>query len=123
MDGEIDLELYTICIIRLNSAFEKIENDEIDSDVNSMLSDSINDLGELIRDIEGDLSQEEINCNEYDYFFENGLNMFPAYIKTIEDKFEKTDDEETEENLKILMVRFDRLLELGGEYFKMRGIQ
>lgn len=123
MDGEIDLELYTLCIIRLNNALSKIEENGISDDVNSMLSDCVSDLKELCDDIEYDLSQDEINCNEYDYFFENGLELFPTYIKTIEGYFKKADDENTEGNLKTLMEQFARLLTLADEYFKMRGIQ
>lgn len=44
MDGEIDLELYTISMIRLNSIFQKIEDDEIVTDIISDIDDCFNDL-------------------------------------------------------------------------------
>ena len=47
MDGEIDLELYTISMIRLNSIFQKIEDDEIVTDIISDIDDCFNDLNQL----------------------------------------------------------------------------
>ena len=69
MDGEIDLETYTISIIRLNSAFEKLENDEPIDGIRKMLEDSYNDLNKLYHDIVNDLNQDrDPNLNEY-YMF------------------------------------------------------
>ncbi|MGN0177659.1 MAG: hypothetical protein ACI389_07500 [Methanobrevibacter sp.] len=73
MDGEIDLELYTISMIRLNSIFQKIENNDIVTNIIPDIEDCFNDLNRLYESILNDLSQYEININEYDPFFENGM--------------------------------------------------
>ena len=69
MDGEINLELYTLCMIQINTIFQKIADnnptDEIIADINNCR----NDLKQLHEEIVDDLSKEEININEYDPFF------------------------------------------------------
>ncbi|WP_042694035.1 hypothetical protein [Methanobrevibacter oralis] len=80
MYGEIDLELYTISMIRLNTAFKKLDDGEADENILSMISDSSTDFEALLNDIVNDLNQEEINYNEYDPFFENISQLFPSYI-------------------------------------------
>lgn len=82
MDGEIDLELYTISIIRLNTAFEKLQT-QPDS-AKTMFEDSLNDLETIYKDIVNDLNQEEVNLNEYYLFFQNGKQTFPQYIEILE---------------------------------------
>ncbi|WP_296893899.1 hypothetical protein [uncultured Methanobrevibacter sp.] len=84
MNGEIDLELYTISIIRLNNALENLENTPITDETKEMFKTSCNDLNELYTDIVNDLNNEEIQFSEYYLFFENGKQMFPHYIKTLE---------------------------------------
>ena len=84
MNGEIDLELYTISIIRLNNALENLENTPITDETKEMFKTSCNDLNELYTDIVSDLNNEEIQFSEYYLFFENGKQMFPHYIKTLE---------------------------------------
>ena len=44
MDGEIDLELYTVSIIRLNNIFQKVENNEDIAEINNDLAKCINDF-------------------------------------------------------------------------------
>ncbi len=58
MNGEPDLELYTISLIRLNTAFEKLESDE--EEALEMIRKSSRDMDELYRDILNDLDQDEI---------------------------------------------------------------
>ena len=61
MDGEINLELYTLCMIQINNIFQKIADnnptDEIIADINNCR----NDLKQLHEEIVDDLSKEEIN--------------------------------------------------------------
>ncbi len=122
MDGEIDLELYTISMIRLNTIFQKIEDKEIVNEVTSDIEDCVNDLSQLQKDIVADLSQEEININEYDPFFENGMVLFPEYYKTIESYIEKEEDETLKSSLNDLSDIFSKLMETGNQYFKNRGL-
>lgn len=121
MDGEIDLELYTISLIRLNSIFQKIEDEKIVTDIISDINDCFNDLNQLYEDILNDLSQAEININEYDPFFENGMVMFPEYTKGIDEIIEKIDDENLKAALNTLSDLFVKLIKVGNEYFEKRG--
>lgn len=83
MDGEIDLELYTIAIIRLNNAFKKLENDEPTDEIKTLLKESSDDLNKLYRSIVEDLNCEEVNINEYYLFFSNGKIVFPQYLEIL----------------------------------------
>jgi hypothetical protein len=123
MAGEIDLELYTICVIRLNNVFQKIEDNEEISEINSDLTDCINDFSELYGEIVHDLKEGTVDYNEYDPFFENGINTFPTYVKNIEKYSEKVDDEELKTNFELLLLIFRKLIKVGHEYFKARGVQ
>ncbi len=80
MDGEIDLELYTISIIRLNSALEKLDSTD---EATALFEESYNDLQKLYEDIVSDLNQDEININEYYLFFQNGKQTFPQIIDVL----------------------------------------
>ena len=91
MHGEIDLETYTISIIRLNSAFQKLEN--ID-EVKEMFKESYNDLQRIYLDIVTDLNQNNIILNEYYLFFQNGKQTFPQYIDVLSNIHEKKLQEE-----------------------------
>ena len=97
MNGEIDLELYTISIIGLNNALEKPENDS--------LKEIVDNFQELYEDIINDLNQDEIQFNDYYLFFENGKNAFPQYIETLKEI--KT--EEIKENVDSLINIFENL--------------
>ncbi|MCQ2971111.1 hypothetical protein SAMN05216439_1850 [Methanobrevibacter gottschalkii] len=121
MDGEIDLELYTISIIRLNSIFQKIEDKKIVTDIISDINDCFNDLNQIYEDILNELSKEEININEYDPFFENGMVMFPEYTKSIDETIGKIDDENLKVALNSLSDLFVKLIKVGNEYFEKRG--
>ena len=83
MYGEIDLESYTISLIRINTALSKLEDNGDISEVKDLFNDSFNDLDKLYRDIVDDLNQEEVNLNEYHLFFQNGRQTFPQYIEVL----------------------------------------
>lgn len=83
MYGEIDLEAYTISIIRLNSAFQKLETNENVEEIREMFEESFNDLQKLYTEIVDDLNHNEVNLNEYYLFFQNGKQTFPQYIEIL----------------------------------------
>ena len=83
MYGEIDLESYTISIIRLNTAFGKLENSDSIKEVKSLLEESLDDLEKLYMEIVDDLNNDEVNINEYYLFFQNGRQTFPQYIEVL----------------------------------------
>lgn len=114
MDGEIDLETYTLSIIRLNSAFEKLENDEPLADIRNMLEDSYNDLNKLYHDIVNDLNQDEVNLNEYYMFFENGKQVFPQYI----DALGNIENSELDESVNALLRVFNNLNKIADAFPK-----
>ena len=82
MYGEIDLESYTLSIIRLNTAFENLKNSKID-EAKSLLEESCDDLEKIYADIVDDLNRDEVNLNEYYLFFQNGKQTFPQYIEVL----------------------------------------
>ena len=83
MNGEIDLESYTISIIRINTALQKLEDKQDISEIKTLFEESFNDLEKLYKDTVDDLNQEEVNLNEYYLFFQNGRQMFPQYIEVL----------------------------------------
>lgn len=83
MYGEIDLEAYTLSIIRLNTAFEKLQNSSPVEEVMELLEESLDELEKIYRDIVHDLNQDEVNLNEYYLFFQNGKQTFPQYIEAL----------------------------------------
>lgn len=105
MNGEIDLELYTISIIRLNNALEKLETSQNNDDIKEMFKESCRDFEELYKDIISDLNGEEIQFNDYYLFFENGKQVFPQYI----DALKKIENEEIEEYIDSLINVFANL--------------
>lgn len=105
MYSEIDLESYTISIIRINSALSKLESGDDISEVKDLFNDSFNDLNKLYKDIVDDLNQEEVNLNEYHLFFQNGKQTFPQYIEVLGN----IDNPELEECLYDLVNVFNNL--------------
>ena len=81
--GEIDLESYTISIIRLNTAFQKLENSDSIQEIKTLLEESLDDLEKLYKDTVDDLNNDEVNINEYYMFFQNGRQTFPQYIEAL----------------------------------------
>ncbi len=105
MNGEIDLELYTISIIRLNNTLEKLETSQNNDDIKEMFKESCRDFEELYKDIISDLNGEEIQFNDYYLFFENGKQVFPQYI----DALKKIENEEIKEYIDSLINVFANL--------------
>ncbi|WP_405297197.1 hypothetical protein [Methanobrevibacter sp.] len=83
MYGEIDLESYTLSIIRLNTAFQKLENSDSIQEVKTLLEESLDDLEKIYGNTVDDLNSDEVNINEYYMFFQNGRQAFPQYIEAL----------------------------------------
>jgi len=113
MYGEIDLELYTLSIIRLNTAFEKLDSSNTD-EVKVMFEESLNDLNTLYNDIVDDLNQDEVNLNEYYMFFQNGKQTFPQYIEMLG----SVENESLEEVIGDLMNVFNNLNKIADAFPK-----
>ncbi|WP_330009142.1 hypothetical protein [Methanobrevibacter sp.] len=113
MYGEIDLELYTLSIIRLNTAFEKLDSSNTD-EVKVMFEESLNDLNTLYNDIVDDLNQDEVNLNEYYLFFQNGKQTFPQYIEMLG----SVENESLEEVIGDLMNVFNNLNKIADAFPK-----
>lgn len=105
MYGEIDLESYTVSIIRLNTAFGKLENSDSIQEVKTLLEESLNDLEKVYKDIVDDLNQDEVNLNEYYLFFQNGRQTFPQYIEALGN----IDNTELQEVVNLLLNVFTNL--------------
>ena len=107
MDGELDLELYTVCLIRLNNGLEKLEYDITAS--KAMFEDSASDLKEFFLDTVDNLNRKEIDYREYELFFENGKNSFPQYINILKETLDNTYDDELKDSLESLINTFTNL--------------
>ena len=64
MYGEIDLESYTISIIRLNTAFQKLENSDSIQEIKALLEESLDDLEKLYMEIVDDLNNDAKDIRE-----------------------------------------------------------
>lgn len=84
MNGEINLESYTLSIVRINTALQKLEDNQDISEIKNLFRQSLDDLEKIYTDTVEDLNQEEVNLNEYYLFFQNGKQMFPQYIEVLE---------------------------------------
>ena len=103
MSNEIDLELYTIGITRLNNGFQnigliiqnnaqelhegnleaiKILTKEIENRVPSFEA-SANDFEKIYLDTVNGLNQSEVNYNEYEVFFKYINQIFPQYQESL----------------------------------------
>ena len=112
MYGEIDLESYTISIIRLNTAFQKLEGNVEVLEIKNLFEESYNDLQKIYLDIADDLNQDEVNLNEYYLFFANGKQAFPQYI----DALKSIDNEELESSVNSLLNVFENLNKIAKEF-------
>lgn len=112
MYGEIDLESYTISIIRLNNAFQKLEDNDDVLEIKNLFEESYNDLQKLYLDIVDDLNQDEVNLNEYYLFFANGKQTFPQYIEVLKG----IDNNELESAVNSLLNVFENLNKIAGEF-------
>lgn len=116
MNGEIDLELYTLSLIRLNTALQKLENGD---DASEMFGESAKDLKEFYLDVVNDLNQEEVNFGEYRSFFENGKRSFPQYINVLKG-YKSSENNDLQSSLDSLINTFTNLNRIA-EAFKDRG--
>ena len=112
MYGEIDLESYTISIIRLNTTFQKLEDNDDVLEIKNLFEESYNDLQKLYLDIVDDLNQDEVNLNEYYLFFANGKQTFPQYIEVLK----SIDNEELESAVNSLLNVFENLNKIAKEF-------
>lgn len=106
MNGELDLELYTISIIALNNA---LENPKPSQESFKEIADNFQDF---YRDVVNDLNRDEIQLNEYYLFFENGKNVFPQYIETLNE----IDNEDIEDSLDSLINVFENLNKIASAF-------
>ena len=83
MYGEIDLESYTLSIIRLNTVLQKLEDNGDINEIRNLFEESLVELEKIYHDTVEDLNQDEINVNEYYLFFQNGKQTFPQYIEIL----------------------------------------
>jgi len=118
MNGEIDLELFTLAIIQLNNAFQKLS--ENDTDVKESLDSSYEYLNELSQSLEDMLKEDEINATEVELFSKYALNIFPEY-KTQLANLENLDDDLNESVINLIEV-FDKLYKIADDYFKNRMV-
>ena len=112
MYGEIDLESYTLSIIRLNTAFQKLEDNADVLEIRSLFEESYEDLQKLYLDIVDDLNQDEVNLNEYYLFFANGKQAFPQYIEALQ----SINNEELESSVNSLLNVFENLNKIAKEF-------
>ena len=112
MYGEIDLESYTISIIRLNTAFQKLEDNADVLEIRSLFEESYEDLQKIYLDIVDDLNQDEVNLNEYYLFFANGKQAFPQYIEALQ----SINNEELESSVNSLLNVFENLNKIAKEF-------
>ena len=112
MYGEIDLESYTISIIRLNTAFQKLEDNADVLEIRSLFEESYEDLQKIYLDIVDDLNQDEVNLNEYYLFFANGKQAFPQYIEALK----SINNDELESSVKSLLNVFENLNKIAKEF-------
>ena len=112
MYGEIDLESYTISIIRLNTAFQKLEDNADVLEIRSLFEESYEDLQKLYLDIVDDLNQDEVNLNEYYLFFANGKQAFPQYIEALK----SINNDELESSVNSLLNVFENLNKIAKDF-------
>lgn len=110
MNGEFNLELYTIAMTRLNNGFGKIgnmiqdnaatlnmENEDSEKDKNFSkmtatvkrtmpdFTNALKEFKELYADIQSDLNQKEIRLDDYEPFFKHVVEIFPKSSKDLEE--------------------------------------
>ena len=122
MDYEIDLELYTITIVSMNSAFSKLEADEFDDGAIMLLNESLENFEKIYQSTLIDLSMSEINYGEYDYFLLNVYSAFPGYIESIEIYNQTVINNELKAILNELKNLFASFIKIAEDYFKKRGV-
>ncbi|WP_298500559.1 hypothetical protein [uncultured Methanobrevibacter sp.] len=104
MNGELDLELYTISIIGLNNALETLDK--------TSFEEVCGNFQEFYQDVVNDLNLEEIQMNDYYMFFENGKTVFPQYIQTLKD----IENEDIKDSLESLINVFENLNKIASAF-------
>ena len=117
MNGELDLELYTISIIGLNNALNKLNNSQMNDEIKEMFKESCNNFQELYDDIVNDLNQDEIQFNDYYMFFQNGKQMFPQYIENLK----SIENEEINDYINSLINIFENLNRIAEAFPSQQG--
>lgn len=112
---EIDLESYTIAIVKLNAAFSKLENSGYSDEIGTLIDESIDEFETLYENIRNDLNHNRINFDEYLHFFEYGLFVFPRYIEDLK----TVDNKELENQVSRLIRVFDNLNKLAIAFCKI----
>lgn len=116
MNGEIDLELFTLAILEMNNAFSKL--DENNSDVKHSLDSSHENLKKLSDSLKEITNSEEINDTEVEPFFTFAINTFPGYKNQLAN-LENLDDDLNESVINLIEV-FDELYRISDDYFKIK---
>lgn len=117
MNGELDLELYTISIIGLNNALNKLDNSQMNDEIKEMFKESCNNFQKLYDDIVNDLNQDEIQFNDYYMFFQNGKQMFPQYIENLK----SIENEEINDYINSLINIFENLNRIAEAFPSQQG--
>lgn len=141
MNSELNLELYTIAMTRLNNGFakvgdiiqdnaEKLNEEPTTEDLNKIaikikrtLPDfrkASSEFEEFYNDILDDLSQKEVNLNEYQPFFEHVDEVFPAYEAQLTDGINGLKESIGGINVKIdeQLAELEEILQKTGKSFK-----
>ena len=118
MEGIIDLELYTIAVIRLNNALEKLQEQQLNDEIILLFKESSNDFQELYSDIISDLNQNEILFDEYYLFFENWKQLYPKYMQILE----SIEHEKLKDSLDSLKEVFNNLKKTAEDFSIQMGM-
>lgn len=115
MNDEIDLELFTISIIRLNNAFQKLE--DFEDEAIEMIKQSANDLENLYDELMHGLFQEEINMSEYHHFFQYINLTLPRYI----DDLNSIEDERLNDCINEVIFVLNKINNLANSFLSKTG--
>lgn len=108
MNGEVDLELYTVAMTRLNNGFSKVGEivkdnagvlssddgddyrmevlDRMAVSIKRALSDfrtSCREFRDFLSDVRFELDQSEVNLDDFEPFFDHVKENFPRYRKDL----------------------------------------
>ena len=122
MDFEVDLELYTITIVSMNSSFAKLEKDEFNAEGIILLNESIGNFKELYQNTLIGISLREINYGEYDNFLFTVVTSFPRHVENIENYNQTVINNELKLLLSELMQLLEKFIKISEDYFKKRGV-
>lgn len=118
MNGEIDLELFTVTILELNNSFQKLNDGNFD--VKESLDSCYENLKTVYNSLNEILNADEINANEVELFCSYSLNMFPEYKSQLTE-LDNLDDNLNESVINLIEI-FDKLCKIAKDYFKNRKV-